>query len=320
MPTPLIPQEVYLLEHYSSLQYYGLARDAWEAVVKHCDACLDRFMRNLPADYRSRPLPEQPDIVWGERVIPNFRGTLQFLYDGYIKRSHQDWTCYKGFQGSINGCVRGQRDFSPAWFDEVEQGALDKYYELLYAAGNLAANIWPTAGAYWSKGELSYEFHPDSRGPLPDLKQWPKYRLNPAVAIETAAPVPQTGIYLPLIDDSCAQLLIAGQAADKANVGYDPESLQNVSREPTRWVLVERVPGEFVEDPLADLLAGGAALTRIGRVPAGQTCPRNGWWHTPAKPGSRRWFNEGEVFPAIEGSDYGATFWLWDEDQAGSNR
>src|SRR5690606_21606285 len=139
-------------------------------LVEHCETSLLEFMARLPPDYRSRPQPEQPDIVWGERVIPNFRDTLRYLYDGYIKRSHQDWTCYKGFQGGINGDVRGQRDFSPAWFDEVEPGALEKYYELLYAADNLADPIWRTVGAYWSTGTLTYRFNPDARGPLPDLK------------------------------------------------------------------------------------------------------------------------------------------------------
>jgi len=315
MPTPLIPQEVYLLELYSSLRYYGLARDAWEAVVKYCEESLEKFMERLPPDYRSRPLPEQPDIVWGERVIPNFRDTLQYLYDGYIKRSHEDWTCYLGFQGGINGDVRGQRDFSTDWFDEVEAGGADKYYDLLYRAGHLADPIWRTAGAYWIKGTLTYLYSHDSRGALPDLEQWPKYRLRPDITIETGAPVLQTGIYLPLIDDSCAQFLIAGEAADKANVGYDPETLQNVGRAPTRWVLVERVPGEFVDDPLADLLAGKDASVRIERVPAGTPCPETGWWYTPAKADSRRHFKQGEVLPKIEGSDYGDTFWLWSPEQ-----
>ncbi len=315
MPTPLIPQEALLLEQYSSLDYYGRARDAWEATVKHCDDCLERFMRKLPADYRSRPQPLQPDIVWGQTVIPNFRDTLQFMYDGYIKRSHGDWTCYLGFQGGINGDVRGQREFSTEWFDEVEAGAGDRYYGLLHKARHYAANIWPTSGAYWAKSELTTRYNQDARGPLPELAQWPKYRLNPDVSINTDEPVPRTGIYLPTIDDSCAQFLIAGDPADKANVGYDPKRMQNVSRAPTRWILVERVPGESVEDPLADLLEG-AVDARVERVPAGMPCPHSGWWHTPAKLASRRRFKQGDVLPKIENSDYGETFWLWSQDQS----
>lgn len=51
-------------------------------------------------------------------------------------------------------------------------------------------------------------------------------------------------------------------------------------------------------------------------TPGGQPCPQAGWWFTPAKAGSRRYFKAGEVMPIIEGSDYGATFWQWDANQA----
>lgn len=54
----------------------------------------------------------------------------------------------------------------------------------------------------------------------------------------------------------------------------------------------------------------------VKRVPAGQPVPRSGWWHTPAKANSRRHFKQGDLFPKIEGSDYGDTFWLWDLDQS----
>ena len=50
------------------------------------------------------------------------------------------------------------------------------------------------------------------------------------------------------------------------------------------------------------------------RVEAGQPCPREGWWLTPAKADSRRHFLQGEVMPAFT-TDYGATIWQWDEHQ-----
>ena len=39
-PTPLIPQEVYLLERYSSLDYFGTMRDAFEACVRAAEDAL----------------------------------------------------------------------------------------------------------------------------------------------------------------------------------------------------------------------------------------------------------------------------------------
>ncbi|WP_152243739.1 PoNe immunity protein domain-containing protein [Xanthomonas sp. LMG 12462] len=71
-------------------------------------------------------------------------------------------------------------------------------------------------------------------------------------------------------------------------------------------------------DSIARLKPGASALGlqgSAGRVPGGQPCPQAGWWHTPAKTGSRRYFKAGEVMPIIEGSAYGETFWLWDTNQ-----
>jgi len=48
---------------------------------------------------------------------------------------------------------------------------------------------------------------------------------------------------------------------------------------------------------------------------ANQPCPREGFWFTPAKAGSRRFFQQGETMPDLK-SDYGMTIWQWDEDQA----
>ncbi|MET3231175.1 UNVERIFIED_ORG: hypothetical protein ABIC54_003371 [Burkholderia sp. 1263] len=46
-------------------------------------------------------------------------------------------------------------------------------------------------------------------------------------------------------------------------------------------------------------------------VRGGSPCPEAGWWHTPAKAGSRRYFEAGEIMPAIEGSPWGETYWHW---------
>ena len=52
------------------------------------------------------------------------------------------------------------------------------------------------------------------------------------------------------------------------------------------------------------------------RIPAGKPATQNGYWFTPAKQDSRRYFKQGDVFPDIEGSSYGATFWQWSPDQS----
>lgn len=46
------------------------------------------------------------------------------------------------------------------------------------------------------------------------------------------------------------------------------------------------------------------------RCEAGQPCPRDGEWDTPARANSRRRFKQGDVMPNID-SDYGQTIWQW---------
>jgi len=59
--------------------------------------------------------------------------------------------------------------------------------------------------------------------------------------------------------------------------------------------------------------AGAASAGDTGlRCEGGQPCPRSGFWFTPAKPDSRRHFEQGQVLPSV-GGDFGTTIWQWDE-------
>ena len=77
------PQEIYLLECYSSPAYFKEMRDAFANMLEASEYALELFVNDLPFDYRTRPINRQPDIVWGERVLPNLRSTLDGLNVGY---------------------------------------------------------------------------------------------------------------------------------------------------------------------------------------------------------------------------------------------
>lgn len=62
------------------------------------------------------------------------------------------------------------------------------------------------------------------------------------------------------------------------------------------------------------IYAAAAAASSALRCEAGQPCPREGHWFTPARADSRRRFSAGEVMPDV-GGDYGTTIWQWDEQQ-----
>jgi Domain of unknown function (DUF1911)/Domain of unknown function (DUF1910) len=73
-------------------------------------------------------------------------------------------------------------------------------------------------------------------------------------------------------------------------------------------------PKDLIDYARQNLPPGAAAADTRLRVEAGQPCPREGWWVTPAKTNSRRHFKHGELMPDV-GGDYGATIWQWDDKQ-----
>ena len=183
MTTLLIPQEIYLLERYSSKAYYEPMRDDWERMVKHTERCVEVFVRNLPLDYRSRPLFNQLDIVWGERTLPNFRHTRDALNRGYIRLTHGDMRAL-GAAGRIESDFSGfSRDHSSDWMDEPQLAGLvdgggETFWYWLTRALRRASNIERTVGAYWVQGDLTIRYH-ETWGPLDPPQAWPRYTVDP---------------------------------------------------------------------------------------------------------------------------------------------
>jgi hypothetical protein len=79
--------------------------------------------------------------------------------------------------------------------------------------------------------------------------------------------------------------------------------------EDTVWYFVHK------PDASAEKATNDTSNTLRLRCEAGQPCPREGFWFTPAQVGSRRHFKAGEPMPEV-GGDYGATIWQWDPNQA----
>jgi len=309
MATPLIPQEIYLLERYSSLDYFGEMRDAWAKMLDAAEEALRQYMLKLPADYRSRHLSNQPDIVWGERVLPNFRSTLESLDEGYILLSHGDLSAL-GFGGNVQSAIKGQTSDYPA--DWMPKELESQFWHWQAEAGTRAFNMAHSEVAGWNPGSLSSRYESQARGPLNPPVNWPAYQLNQAIKVTTGNPVVRSGVYLPACDDSCAALLIKDYEAFSATVGFDPKTKQNVSEVSTTWTLVERVTAS---DTGSAMIANPIVSNARLRCEAGQPCPCAGFWFTPAQAGSRRQFKAGEVMPEM-GGDYGATIWQWDQTQA----
>ncbi|MCB1951718.1 MAG: hypothetical protein H6944_01785 [Zoogloeaceae bacterium] len=89
---------------------------------------------------------------------------------------------------------------------------------------------------------------------------------------------------------------------------------QAYTQRPCKWYFVEMIDGEY-DDEAETVQSSAPVSTHRPNVPAGTPCPEAGWWFTPVKPDSRRYFKQGETMPALSG-DYGQTFWQWSPDQS----
>jgi hypothetical protein len=195
----------------------------------------------------------------------------------------------------------------------------NRYGTLLNAAVLMAANIQATEGAYWDPGDLTSGYDTTSRGPLNPPAAWPAYHLSDKVKVATDSPLTVSGIYLPDVPDSCAQFLherylVAPPARVALSSGHAAVHRDNGSElasadQPCVWTLVVRTleASPAVQPTLAH--------PPIERVTAGQACPRSGVWFTPARIGSQRYFDRGEIMPSLN-SDFGLTIWQWHADQS----
>lgn len=317
MSTPLNPQEIYVLEHYTSDEYVWELRETWAELVKLAEDALHIFMRNLPPDYRKRPLPYQHDYVWEGTILPNFRHSLNGLNECWIQLSRGD---KKGLSTGLRSNIWGfSRDYSSDLFDEpsvlasIPDGRA-RFDALLEKASHYDGNLEFTTDGAWVVGALGTRFKQENRGPIQFPTSWPLYRLNPQVRIKTDDEVKVSGIYLPDVSDSAPQYMIAGwegMEAYEANVGRDPETTHELRRAHTTWTLVERIAdsgGGTPGDP--DPIKAGVRL----RAMAGEVCPRSGCWFTPARQSSRTHFEAGQTMPDVGGT-WGTTIWQWDEQQ-----
>ncbi|MDR2365934.1 MAG: hypothetical protein LBD68_08810 [Zoogloeaceae bacterium] len=248
MSTPIIEQQIYLLERYSSREYFGLMRDAFKAMVKAGYAALDEFMQNLPRHYRKLPVFKQPDIVWGGRVLPNLARTDKHLDEAWRRLEAGDFSAL-GVASDLRTDMIGSGEYASDWMPEsfrTEYERNRQFVSMLYVditgmlyGGSFGDLYYPT----WK--EEKEEMWESRWGIFPPPPTWPIYRLNRDAQVSTGERTKRTGIYLPAVDKSCPCLLIA--CADEENViGEAPEAYvgENDDLQATVWTLVERVADE----------------------------------------------------------------------------
>ena len=156
------------------------------------------------------------------------------------------------------------------------------------------------------------------------------FPLHPIDVAESARPgttCPRTGVWVPkqwyqegASDFSLAFCIeghpmqpayrIRGLELNNPFAGYDDEMAAEYEATVPGSPVTEAVDTTwyFVSQPVAQATSPSSLHLRCE---GGEACPKSGYWITPAKSGSRRYFQQGTSMPEVV-SDYGSTIWQWD--------
>lgn len=290
---------------------------------------LDRSYAKLTeaADYLRERVKEH-EFILGYPPVPRWLGAMEKLEASYANAramlEHGEYSEMRRWCGGLKNIPRGFAESSMDWLPMEQQ---DQFKELLNTAYGIAADYmdatvmsmrhfkdpksdWRVDKDYGLEGSTIILGWRDVAG---DAIEVPGYAPDTSLSCTTGELVPWTGVWIPADGPETASLAFCrqGQIMQPAYEVFftkdDPDFEQ------TRPVDVTWHPFR----PTGRMLPlGGDKTADPLRVPAGKPATQSGYWHTPAKQGSRRYFKQGDVFPEIEGSAYGATFWQWSPDQS----
>ncbi|QFS16372.1 hypothetical protein FHP22_01905 [Acinetobacter indicus] len=301
------PKAVYLLEEFSSLEFFETMRNNYGLFLDSLEELFEIYMHNLPYSLRSLPYPQQADIQWGGAVLPNLRSTMGRIDYAYAKIKTGDFT-YLRCTGEIRSNDKGLSEFSPHWMDDLPTDKVRRCWDYYSIAKNYASIIGRTYPTYWSMDMLSNGY-PEAdvfhgiNLVLPD--SYPIYRVNPEIIVKSNEKVEKTGVYICDEDRKRIEFMAASEEEDRGvgsviATGMDPETFETLYGDCT-WTLVERIADE----------GGSSETIQVENLKgfAGQTCQRTGNWWSPANQLQSRYFEQGEVFPEFENNSWGETIW-----------
>jgi len=288
-------------------------------------------------------------FIGGYPPVPYWGGVVKDLLDQYPHARKMleagDFSGMIAFEGKLGTVPRGFDEGNMTWMG----GKADLFMEKLDHAVAVAGEFWLAVvmsqrfssaeyrnGAKdWhvcmpkDAGIVSNNIFRNHEEPIYEVigrpAEIPEYAADPKVTCKTGEIVPWTGVWMPATGMGTAALAFARQGVQIMQPAYElahefdeDDYLEATKLVDTTWHPVKPTgrmiplpPVGAADGPAVPPSAGGAS----GRCEAGESCPREGYWFTPAKVGSRRHFKQGETMPEFK-SDYGLTIWQWDEDQS----
>ena len=337
MATRHIDQDAWFLYETTSIPYY-------EQCARLCEE-FAHFFNRLITGHDARGMGKVD--YWVSRYLThaeNIRRSIELIQLGGDYYPMHDFL--EGPSSDFRGLI--ENAFGCETRDEWRPAFEPMSYACGTGSATLRNNQW--AGLYWidraqHKDEYELVDRDDSHvgdngdgikfaakhGVLLPPADFPKHNVDRSLTARPGEPCPRNGVWVPAqwADDHAGDFSLAfcmqGRPMQPAYqvLGLEKHVISEAEPEhgleefasyspktkavDTTWYFVEKAASGVLQ-PAAD------KTTPRLRCEAGQPCPREGWWFTPAKANSRRHFKPGELMPAFS-TDYGATIWQWDEQQ-----
>ncbi|MCH2242183.1 MAG: hypothetical protein MK041_09675 [Aquabacterium sp.] len=272
--------------------------------------------------------------------VPHWVGAMQDLLDRFKGAltilQHGEFGPMISWCSRMGDIPRGLAESNLDWLSEADQKEFTAQLDCTYSVCSdfLSALAMSQAFSYagFKDGTADWRHDmPDDTGIAADWiaryyeetifptlpEQIPEYAPDFSVSCKTGEIVPWTGVWVPSTGMGTAALAFARQGVQIMQPAYEVAEVSEGGN-PERYELVDctwhpvKQTGRMIAHPVLQALQQQSEIRR--RCEAGERCPREGWWFTPASSGGRRHFKLGEVMPAV-GGDYGQTIWQWDEHQ-----
>lgn len=290
---------------------------------------LDRSYAKLKeaAEFLRQHIKSHEEI---QRYPPVIRwlGEMERLEESYANArammAHGEFSAINDWAGLLMKIPRGFSESIMTWMGDDSREFFEKTLNEAYGIATSYMDATVMSGLHFDDPHGDWRVDEDQGFQGSDIRLYwedfaehvhelPEYAADTSLSCTTGEIVPWTGVWIPANGAGTAALAFAmrGQIMQPAyEVFPHPD---DPSYEATRPVDVIWHPFR----PTGRMIRlDGDATVELLRIPAGRPASQSGYWHTAAKQGSRRHFKQGDIFPEIEGSSYGATFWQWSPDQS----
>ncbi|SOZ20189.1 conserved hypothetical protein [Cupriavidus taiwanensis] len=335
-----LDQDAWFLYQSTSLRYY-----------EECARLCEQFAELHNNFLTGQRLHGQARLdYWVSRYLThayNIRRGIDFIENG------GDYMPMIGSLNEPTTDYRGLVEQPLGWMSDAQRKQWDDTFQRLsYACGTGKTTLSNnrTKGRQWLNrssitNDRKYldrdDSHPGDRtdsikyakdfGILSPPSTYPRHTIDSHFTISPGEPCPRTGVWVPAQwlggeNNFSLAFCVQGQPMQPAYriiglkvsnpfAGFDDEMAAEyeaiakgspvTQAVDTTWTFVEKASDSPQQPECHERLRSDSNLP----------CPKTGYWMTPAKAGSRRFFRQGEIMPVVA-SDYGETIWQWDLDQS----